>query len=245
MSGTEIDKTTNTQLKDGVPVAVLPFEDIDRKKNALRLLMHLDYAGIPDVVCQDNFGQIGALLCTSKWNMCDVPQMMVSTFIEAKSSVWARSGYVVVIEGGTEQQRRRVMNYCLLIGIYANFRSRVFLAKIYDIGSILFSLSQYRDVNRMTYIKEMSTITILGVNELDMTVEPQKSSGIDIIMTSILRKRRLGGLPTVISLRVPSSELKAGGNGFGTELQTIVYTKHDEKENKVIRLKLTDKRENE
>ena len=142
------------------------------------------------------------------------------------------------------------MNYCLLKAIIANFNDvvideeeRAFLGtaktflnevtKVVDFISILPILMSY-ERTRFGLLDSLSTIPILALREIDPDRGPRENSDASSIIDSILRKRRISKLPTVLTFMGPSIKI-AEGSGHGTELADIAKAHYNE-ENGIIRI---------
>lgn len=206
----------------------------ERKKDieTLRLLNQLQHARIPLTVCDETHASISGLIDQNPWGMCDVFGNDVLLFIH--DGKWATDGFRVLIEGGSEKQRKRMLHYCLYRGILAKFTSFAFLVKIYDWPTILPIIGDYRNPSRLTTSEGMRGAKILALTEIDVTV-PMTMGGVDLVLTSILRGRTEVLKPTIITLKRPHSEKDLVRSG---EIYELINTKHDVVENKVVRIRI-------
>jgi len=201
---------------------------------ARRLLAHLDYAKIDDSVCDDSNAMICNLL-SMPWNMCDKTETEVLTFLTEQKAQWANDGFRIVIEGGTEKNRRRVMNFCMYMGIISRLQSFTYIAKTYDWQSILPVIGDFKHDSKHSIIESMRTIEVLGITEIDLA-QPREMGGIETTLTSILRSRWLAKKPTIITLKRPSYLKQNILNG---EIGDLIKMKNSE-EDMVIRLQLKE-----
>ena len=206
-----------------------------------RLLLQLEHAGIPDSVCEENSVSIANAITQEPWGMCNVVGPEVVYFIQ--SGKWATEGYRLLIEGGDEHQRKRVMYYCLYRGILARFASFAFLAKIYDWPTILPIIGDYKNPNRLSTVEGMRAAKILAIKEIDVSV-PMTSGGADTLLTSVLRGRADEHRPTIITLTRPSVKRDNDRPRVG-EIFTLVNTKHDIVKNLVVRIMVSGEAKNE
>ena len=219
---------------------------------ARRLLFLMHEAGIPEDMLDLNDYDITPLII-DKWDKYEGKGEDIIEYITNNHKVWARSGTYLTIEGGgryNEKKRDKVMNYCLLKAIIANFNDvvideeeRAFLGtaktflnevtKVVDFISILPVLMSY-ERTRFGLLDSLSTIPILALREIDPDRGPRENSDASSIIDSILRKRRISKLPTVLTFMGPSIKI-AEGSGHGTELADIAKAPYNE-ENGIIRI---------
>ena len=235
MSG-KIGKLEQMAMK--IAASVDPSSDRERIQDieARRLLSNLDHAKIKDDVCEETLAKLEPILYPSSWLYCDKTAMLAMQFVHDKYKKWAREGYRVVIEGGKERERRRVMNYCIYRAILANFDCCTFVARTYDWPQAMAVFSSFSDPRRDGIIGGMEKIPVLGLTELDLSNHPRPNSDTDVILTGMLRYRMLEDMPTVITLR--NSSLSDQKSTLGTEVCNIITTRHDETEDKVLRIRI-------
>lgn len=212
-----------------------------REMEVRRLLAHLDHASVNDVVCEDSASKIAnESLYEQPWKMSAKDARSIMQFVVDSRDKWANDGYFIIVEGGQrEKDRRRVMNFLIYQAILARFSSYNYIARIFDWQSILSDISQYRNPDRAVYIECMTKISVLGINEFNLLMAPNFKHDLDVILTSIIRKRKFGKRPTIISMNKPSWDVVAtGGDGYGTQIVELLQTPHDEDEDKVIRIRL-------
>ena len=202
---------------------------------ARRLLAHLDHANIRDTVCEESLESIRGLLCRKPWQYCKKPSQ-VAEFLHEDSKKWARQGYRIVIEGGSERVRRRVMNYCIYRAILANFDCCTFVARIYDWSQVMSSMSSYSDPRRNEVIGGMEKIKVLGLGEINLSSPPRQNNDSDVVLTGVLRGRMIDEMPTIITLT--NSSMSGDTASMGTEINNIVNTPHDEEIEMVLRIKV-------
>jgi len=211
-----------------------------REMEARRLLAQLDHAQINDVVCEDSELSVLSIIYDNPWKVCSKKNAEVMQFIVEQKDKWANDGYFIIIEGGQkEKERRRVLDFVLYQAILARFKSYNYIARTYDWQSILNDLSQFSNPDRPIYIESMNRIGVLGINEFNLLMAPRFRHDLDIILTSIIRKRRLNGRPTIITLSKPSWEVidKCGDN-YGSHIVELLQTSHSE-EDKIIRIRVS------
>jgi len=211
-----------------------------REMEARRLLAQLDHAQVNDIVCEDTAHVLTRIINDDPWKMCSKNSAEIMNFIVDQKDKWANDGYFIIIEGGQkEKERRRVLDFVLYQAILAKFKSYNYIARTYDWQSILNDLSQFSNPDRPIYIESMNRISVLAINEFNLLMAPRFRHDLDIILTSIIRKRRLSGRPTIITLSKPSWEVvdKCGDN-YGAQIVELLQTSHSE-EDKIIRIRVT------
>lgn len=202
---------------------------------ARRLLSHLDYARIDDSVCDESVSTIAELI-DNNWKKCDKSNVEIAMFITEENNIWAKQGFRIIIEGGTERKRRRVMNYCIYRAIMARFESYTHIAKVYDWPTILPVIGDFRHEDKHSTITGMQKIEVLGLTEIDLT-QPREMGGIETLLTSVLRSRMLSNRPTIITLKKPSWICNTAAS---CEINDLVNTNHDEVEEMVVRIRLKE-----
>jgi hypothetical protein len=213
--------------------------NMDEKSIALelrRLMVQLRYTGIPDTVCDETLSRIINLVKPDPWTMCNQGGGSVMGFIHSEHHRWAKNGYSILIEGGSERERCRVMNYCLYRAILARFSSFGFIAKIYDWPTLLPIVGDYKHPSKLTYIEGMRSAKVLAITELD-TMVSMSTGGVDNILTSILRGRKFANKPTIITLKRAYEYTKKSGVG---QIYELVDTKHDTEVDQVVRIKIRE-----
>jgi len=211
-----------------------------REMEARRLLAQLDHASVDDLVCEDTDIKIASSMHDKPWRMCDKDSTSVMKFIVEQRDKWANGGYVIIIEAGQkERERRRILNFLIYQAILSKFKNYNYIARIYDWQAILNDLSQYKNPSRPIYIESMSRISVLGINEFNLLLAPKFRHDLDVILTSILRKRKISGMPTIITLSKPSWDvIDKGGDNYGTQIVELLQTAHDEEIDKIIRIRV-------
>jgi hypothetical protein len=191
-----------------------------------RLLIQLNDLRIPEVILEAGYPEIGKMLCQTKWDHCDKSAMDVAKFVCNQNKKWARQGSRIIIDGGSEKSRRKIMNYCLCKAILANFSCLVDIALKYDWPTLMPTLGNYNHPNRIELINNMQDVSVLGLTEIDFQA---KSTGdLDNILTSIIRSRMLNGKPTIITLRqISEGTVMVGGSAIEDAL-TSNYCEDDD-----------------
>ena len=202
---------------------------------ARRLLSQLDYAKIDESVCDETLNGINEIL-DLPWEMCDDNNSEALMYLSEEKKFWANHGFRIIIEGGKERNRRRMMNYCIYMGILARFQSFTYIAKTYDWPSILPIIGDFKHASKHSITESMQTIEVLGLTEIDL-MQPRENGGVDGILTSVLRSRWLSKKPTIITLKRPSSACK--NRGVMGEIDDLASMKHSV-EDMIIRLKLKE-----
>jgi hypothetical protein len=227
--------TSTESLHDITDLSDLDEIDMQERAGELearRLLSQLDYAKIDETVCDETVAAISNLL-SLPWEMCDENNANVLLFLTAEKKTWANQGFRIIIEGGNQYTRRRVMNYCIYMGILARFQSFTYIAKTYDWPSILPIIGDFKHTSKHSITESMQTIEVLGITEIDL-LQPRDNGGVEGILTSILRSRWLSKKPTIITLKRPSKSCKGRNTG---EIDDIAEMKHSVEE-MVVRLNL-------
>jgi len=188
---------------------------------ARRLLAHLEHSRIPDSVCEDSIGSIIGILYQQQ-------------FIDEQNKKWAKNGYRIIIEGGKERQRRRVMYFCMYRAIIARFSSYTYIARTYDWPTILPVIGDWKHADKHATIEGMKNIKVLGLTEIDL-MQPRTTGDLDVILTSVLRGRALSGKPTIITLKKPSWACHTAAS---CEINDLVKSSHDEDESMIIRIRI-------
>lgn len=215
-----------------------PFDMQERAGDleARRLLSNLDYAKIDDSVCDETMVNICNLL-SMPWAMCDKTETEILLFLMEKKSDWANDGFRIIIEGGSEKNRRRVMSFCIYMGIIARLQSFTYISKTYDWQSILPIIGDFKHASKHSILESMRTIEILGITEIDLA-QPREMGGIEMTLTSVLRSRWLSKKPTIVTLKRPSN-LKQ--NILTGEIGDLVQMRNSE-EDLIIRLNIKEVR---
>lgn len=227
-------KETASNVAGGLFETPINMEERVGELEARRLLAHLEHAKIPDSVCEETFASIIGILNTEPWTMCSKHGEDVMEFINEQNKRWAKDGYRIVIEGGTERQRRRVMHFCMYRAIIARFSSWVYIARTYDWPTILPVIGDWKHADKHSIIEGMQSIKVLGLTEIDLT-QPRTTGDLEATLTSVLRGRMLSGRPTIITLKRPSLDCKVVTL---CEIHDLVGTPHDEDEAMVIRIRV-------
>ena len=222
---------------------------------ARRLLTLMRDSGIPEDTLEVNYRCVANLVIP--WDKCTKSPDEEMDYVANHHKTWARSGTYLTIEGGgkeNEGMRDRVMNFCLLKAIIANFHEtvvvgednnffgeRTFLdgiAKVVDFVSIAPILSSF-DRSRFDLLEGLSKIPVLALREIDPERVPRENSDAAPIIDSILRTRKISKIPTILTfMRVSASLFKEGGHG--KELTDIAKACHDE-EAGIIRIMVKEK----
>jgi len=203
---------------------------------ARRLLAHLEHSKIPDSVCEDSVASIVGILDNEPWAKCNKTGMEVMQFINDQHKRWSKNGYRIIIEGGTERQRRRVMYFCMYRAIIARFSSWVYIARTYDWPTIIPVIGDWKHAQKHNTIEGMKNIKVLGLTEINLA-QPRTNGDLEIILTSILRGRMLSGKPTIITLSRPSWLCPISTT---CEINDLVNKCHDEEEEMIIRIRINE-----
>lgn len=234
-------ETVPSQVVDKLFDSSVNMQNREKVLEVRRLLIQLTQAGVPESVCVENPASISRVVRQEPWAMCDIPGGDVISFIH--SGKWASEGYRVLIEGGDERTRRRVMYYCLYRGIIVRLASFSSIARVYDWPTVLPIIGDFRNPRRLLTFEGMQTTKILAITEIDIAV-PMSLGGADSMLTSILRGRLQSNRPTIITLTRPYGD-KNNDRPRPGEIYSLVNTKHDIKENMVVRIGIEGDKSNE
>jgi hypothetical protein len=221
---------------------------------AKRLLALISEAGIPEDML-DASEQIMADMVVDNWQKCNRLASDIIAYISIQSKKWARSGTYLTIEGGGrfgEKQRDKIMHYCLLKAIIANFNDitvdkesytssgeviRTYMTattKVIDYLSVMPMLSSFES-ERFSILNNLSRIPLLAIREIDPSRTPRVNSDAAAITDSILRQRRISKLPTILTFLGNSLDMAKLGNNHSKEIVDIAVADHSE-ENEIIRI---------
>jgi hypothetical protein len=227
---------------------------------AKRLLSLMGDAGIPEDMLEVEPQQIEAML-SKPWAKCGEGAAGVVNYIASQHKVWARTGTYLTIEGGCkfdEAKRDKVMNFCLLKAIIANFNMaietedrtsysgllqgefvRTFrneVVRVVDLISAFPILASY-EKDRFALLSSWSKVPVLAIREIDPARGPRENSDAKAILDSVLRQRRLARMPTVLTFIGDSTQILASEKGYGMEITDIAHARHD-REAHIIKLML-------
>jgi len=217
-----------SKMVDGVVDGSIDMVQKGHELELRRLLSQLEHAKIPDSVCEETAPRIGNLLDEESGG-CDGERL--AFVCDAKN--WCRSGFRVVIDGGSEKNRTRVMRYLMFRAIVARWDAMAFVVSTYDWPTILPIVCDYKHPGRLPTVEGMRSAKVLGLAEVDPTVA--MTPGVEAILTSVLRGRSQSGRPTVITLRKVFDPRRHAGAG---EIHALAVAKHDVGEDKIVRLRL-------
>jgi len=219
-----------------------------REIEAKRFLNYLQKAKVPEATLDETPQTIGSLVFDgwAKHNGRTVDEIVA--YLATEHRRWARMGTFIAIEGGGRRNfvnRDRVMNYCILQAIIANFNSvvidkesttvlnevtRTFLndiTMVVDLISFLPLLSSWEKA-RFDLLENMSKIPILIIREVDLNRAPREASDASQYIDSVLRSRMLAKMPTILTFMNPTEENELS-SAYGEEMTDIISSKYDEK----------------
>lgn len=220
-----------SKMIDGVVDGSIDMKQRGHEIELRRILSQLDNANIPDSICEETPAKILRLM-SEGWSGCREDRQYVLDFVrEAKN--WCRSGFRIVIDGGSERNRVRVMRYLLFRSIVARCDSMSVVVSTYDWLTVMPIVCDFKHPNRLAVVEGMRTAKILGLTEVDPTIT--MSPGIESVLTSILRGRTQSKKPTIVTLRNIFDSKRHSGAG---EIHALAKSIHDPKEDKIVRIRL-------
>jgi hypothetical protein len=222
-----------SRIIDSITDESLDMAKRTRELEARRMLRQLSHAGIPESVCEENPTTIVRLL-SDEWEMCDAARDAVIDFVRVAKN-WCTASFRIVIDGGKERDRVRIMRYCIYRAIIARSDVLGFLSSTADWPTVLPIVCDYKHPARLSIVGTMRSAKVLGLAEIDPTA--YSSPGVEAILTSILRGRAQSGRPTVMTFKSVFDPRRHTGSG---EIHAVARSHHDTDDEKVVRIRLSE-----
>lgn len=201
-------------------------QDYQKMMAVRALLGHMEAAGVAESILDVDDASMEALMGKDMANC-----------IRHMSSKWANSGTVVVIAGGGEDSRDRVMDWCLFWALCVHIKSVAGrLARKFDM-TVMSPYLSTREVGGRSCLAQAEKLLdppVIAIRELGVHSQPSPGASGQALSFAI-RKRRLEGHPTIVT--VSSMEEVMDQECIGRELWEAIYGHA----RKTIRIVLGDK----
>ena len=151
----------------------------------------------------------------------------VDSFQEIWDADWATTGPIVIIDGGDELDRRKVMQLLAMKAVVANAsKSGGVWAKNLQMSDVVIKFNDF-GFERANFMKDLLSPSVLIIDRVEVSHRFRDNSDGRDLFNVLLVTRRDAGNPTFLILHEPTENFEASSNLLGGRFTDAINSKHD------------------